>query len=116
MEALALVSATEIRPVCAVLPLLDRVDRPLPPPAQILLDPVAQVLHQVKAVGNLPRVCSAPTRCVGVETITITGDQLDAGSLGQLRRSADSREIGRDVDPCSTPKVDRDGAEAQALP
>jgi hypothetical protein len=80
------------------------------------LDPVSQVLHQVEAVGDLPRLWSALTRCVGVETITITGDQLDAGSLGQPRRSADSRAIGQDVDHGPTLEVDRDSAEAKGLP
>jgi len=115
LKALQPVGAIEVRPICPVLPLLSRANWPLPLTAQMLLDPVAQVLHQVKAVGDLPRLWSALTRCVGVETITIRGDQLDAGSLGQPRRSADSRAIGQAVDHFSTLKVDRDRAEAKAL-
>ncbi len=51
-----------------------------------------------EAVGDLLRLWSTLTRCVGIEPITITGDQLDAGSLGQPRRDAGSRAIGQDVD------------------
>jgi len=82
----------------------------------MLLDPVAQVLHQVKGVGDLPRLWSALTGCVGVDTVTIMGDQLDAGSLGQPRRGAGSRAIGQHVDHSPTFEVDRDGPEASALP
>src|SRR5271166_1865444 len=95
--------------------MLDRVDWPLPPPAQMLLDPVAQVLHQVKAAGDLPRLWGALTRCFGVDTVTITGDQFDSGSLGQPCRGAGSRAIGQDVDHSPTFEIDRDGAEAKAL-
>jgi len=69
----------------------------------------------VKAVGDLSRLRGALTRCVGVGPIAITGDQLDAGSLGQPRRGADSRAIGQDVDHFSTLEVDHDRAEAKAL-
>jgi hypothetical protein len=50
---------------------LNRANWSLPPTAQMPLEPVSQVLHQVEAVGDLPRLWSALTRCVGVETITI---------------------------------------------
>src|SRR5512135_982544 len=48
------VSAIEVRPVCSVLPHFDRANRPLALTTQMLLDPVAQVLHQMETVGDLP--------------------------------------------------------------
>ena len=116
LKALPPVSAIEVRPICPVQPLLRRANWPMPPTAQMPLDPLSQVLHQVKAVGDLPRLWSALTRCLGVETITITSDQLDAGSLGQPRRGADRRAIGQNVDHRPTLEVDRDSPVAKALP
>jgi hypothetical protein len=43
------VSAVEGRPVCSVLPHCYRANRPLALTAQMLLNPVAQVLDQMKA-------------------------------------------------------------------
>jgi hypothetical protein len=71
LKALQPVGAIEVRPICPVQPLFGRANWPLPLTAQMPLDPVSQALHQVKAVGDLPRLWSALTRCVGVETITI---------------------------------------------
>jgi hypothetical protein len=116
LKALQPVGAIEVRPIRPVHPLLSRADWPLPLTAQMPLDPVSQVLHQVKAVGDLPRLWSVLTRCVSVETITIPSDQFDAGSLGQPCRGADCRAIGQDVDHCPTLKVDRDRPVAKAVP
>jgi hypothetical protein len=70
----------------------------------------------VKAVGNLLRLRGAVTRCVGVKPVTITGDQFDAGSLGQPSRGADSRAIGQDVDHRPPLEVDCDRAIVKAFP
>ncbi len=47
------VSAIEVRPVCSVLPHFDRANRPLALTAQMLLNPIAQVLDQMETVGDL---------------------------------------------------------------
>jgi len=93
-QTIAVTEATRIGAAAA--------DRALQP-AQLALNCSPQVLHKVKAVGDLLRVWGTLTRRIGVEPITITSDQLDARTLGQPRHGADSRAIGQDVDHCPTP-------------
>jgi hypothetical protein len=66
-------------------------------------------------VGDPLSLRGALTRCVGVKSVTIPGDQLDTGPSSQPPRAADRRAIGQDVDHRPALEVDRDRAIVEAL-
>jgi len=88
LKTFAFVAAADIRPICPIVPLGDRIHRPLSPAAQVLLDPSTQVLHQVKAIGDLPGLRRTLPRRISVDTVSITSDQLNGRSLAQPCRRA----------------------------
>jgi hypothetical protein len=68
----------------------------------------------VEAVGDLFGLWSSLTRCVSVEPVTITGDQLDTGSRSQPPRDTNCRAIRQDVEHRPVLKVDHDRAKVTA--
>ena len=47
--------------------------------AELRLNCLAQILHDVKSVGDLPRLRRTLVRALGKRTAAITADDLDAG-------------------------------------
>jgi hypothetical protein len=86
------VSAIEIRPVCSVLPHFDGANQPLALTAQMLLNPVAQVLDQKETVGDLSGLACADSGAFGVEPVAIAADDFHPGCwLSHVASEAEER-------------------------
>jgi hypothetical protein len=84
--------------------------------AKLSLDGFAEVLQQMKAIGDLLRLRRALTRRLGIEASTVAADYLHVGMVPEPIGGGRSRTIRQHVNNHTTLQVHNDRAVIRALP
>jgi hypothetical protein len=108
------VSTIKVRPIGSVLPHFDQANRPLALTTQMLLDQVAQVLHQMETVGDLSGLGRAYSGAFSVEPVAIAADDFHPRMLAQPPRQRDGGAIWQHLGDGSGFKIYKDGSTCGA--
>ena len=84
--------------------------------AKLTLDGFAEVLQQMKAIGDLLRLRRALTRGLGIEASAVAADHLHVGMVLEPVGGGPSRTIRQHVHHHTTLQVHNDRAVIRALP
>jgi hypothetical protein len=79
--------------------------------AQFLLHGPAQIEHQMKSIRDLPRLGCPAAHSVGVRSVAVAADDLDAGMAPEPSRDRIGGAHGEEIHHTATLQVDQDRAE-----
>ena len=83
--------------------------------AQLLFNSLAEVLEQMKTVGDLPRLRRSPAGPLGIEAAAIPADDLDFRMLAQPTSGRLRRTVRQNVDNLAPLQINHDCAIAAPL-